>query len=59
MACKIKRTPTNVEREKLRKENEKRAMRMRTRKMREGEKSKPQDETKKIKNGLKALKEIK
>ena len=59
MAHKIKRTPTNVEREKLRKENKKRAMRMRTRKMREGEKSKPKDQTKKIKRGLKALKEIK
>ena len=63
MTHKIKRTPTNVEREELRKENEKRAMRMRTRKMREGEKSKPKrehkDQTKKIKRGLKALKEIK
>ena len=38
-------------------------MRMRTRKMREGEKSKPKkehkDQTKKIKRGLNALKEIK
>ena len=59
MAYNIKRTPTNAEREKLRKENEKRAMRMRTRKMRDGKKSKPKDQTKKIKRGLKVLKEIK
>ena len=63
MAHKVKRTPTNAEREKLRKENEKWAERMKTKGMRGGEKSKPEREqkvnTKKMKRGLKALKEIK
>ena len=46
MALKVKRTPTNAEREKLRKENEKCAKRMKTKRMRGGEKSQLKKEQK-------------
>ena len=63
MAHKTKRTPTNAEREKLRKENEQRLKKMKVKKSRKEEKSKQEmekeDKTKKMRRGLKALKEIK
>ena len=59
----MQKTPTNAEREKLRKENEHWVKKMKVKKTRKEEKSKQekekQDTTKKMRRGLKALKEIK
>ena len=51
MACKVKRTPTNAEREQLRKENEQRVTKMKVGKTRKEGRTEPdkgkEDETKK------------
>ena len=63
MACKVRKTPTCAEREHLRRENERRAKRMKVKKKGEGGEVKQDEERgkkiKKTKQGLKALKEIK
>ena len=62
MACKIKRTPTNAERERLRQENEQQAKKMKVGRTKKEEKTKQgkekEDKTKKMRWGLKALKEM-
>ena len=63
MASKIKRTPRNAEREKLRKENEQQVKRMKVGRIIKDGKTKQEkekeDKIKKMRWGLKALKEIK
>ena len=64
MACKIKRTPTNAERERLRQGNEQQAKKMKVGRMKKVGKTKQEKEkedgaVKRMKRGLKALHEIK
>ena len=65
MAHKVKRTPTSTEQEKIRKENKMRAKEMKGKKAEKGKKeekkgkNKAEDEkTKRVRRGLRALKEI-
>ena len=62
MACKMKKTPTCMERDKIRKENERRAREMKGKREKKeekkGEDKQNEGKARRLKRGLRALKEI-